>query len=112
MQQLKSTLWRRAFAEFIGTALLLIAVVGSGIAAQRLSPGNIGLELFENAVATGAALATIIVAVAPVSGAHLNPVVSIIDAAFDELARRWKPAARWSASSRSSCARARSSLRA
>ena len=79
---------RRAAAEFIGTALLLIAVVGSGIAAQRLSPGNAGLELFENAVATGAGLAAVIVGVGPVSGAHLNPVVSMVDAAFGGLRLR------------------------
>jgi glycerol uptake facilitator-like aquaporin len=92
LQQLNPSLWRRAAAEFIGTALLLAAVVGSGIAAQRLSPGNLGLELFENAVATGAALAAIIVAVGPVSGAHLNPVVSIIDATFGGLRPRELPA--------------------
>lgn len=70
---------RRLGAEFVGTALLLIAVVGSGIAAQRLSPNDIGLELLENSIATGAALAAIILAVGPVSGAHLNPVVSLAD---------------------------------
>jgi glycerol uptake facilitator-like aquaporin len=79
---------RRAVAEFIGTALLLIAVVGSGIAAKRLSPGDAGLELLENALATGAALAAIIIAVGPVSGAHLNPVVSIVDTAFGGLRPR------------------------
>jgi glycerol uptake facilitator-like aquaporin len=73
---------RRATAEFIGTALLLIAVVGSGIAAQTLSPGDIGLELLENAAATGAALVAIILAVGSVSGAHLNPVVSCAEAVF------------------------------
>ena len=76
---------RRAAAEFIGTALLLIAVAGSGIAAQRMSPGDGGLELLENAIATGAALAAIIVAVGSVSGAHLNPVVSLVDAALGGL---------------------------
>ena len=70
---------RRLFGEFIGTALLLIAVVGSGIAAQRLSPGDTGLELLENSAATGVALIAIILAVGPVSGAHLNPVVSLAD---------------------------------
>ena len=70
---------RRLSAEFVGTALLLIAVVGSGIAAQRLSPNDIGLELLENSIATGAALAAIILAVGPVSGAHLNPAVSLAD---------------------------------
>jgi len=75
-------------AEFIGTAFLLIAVIGSGIAAKRLSPTDTGLELLENALATGAALATIIVAVGPVSGAHLNPAVSLVDAAFGGLRPR------------------------
>jgi glycerol uptake facilitator-like aquaporin len=70
---------RRLSAEFVGTALLLIAVVGSGIAAERLSPNDIGLELLENSIATGAALAAIILAVGPVSGAHLNPAVSLAD---------------------------------
>jgi glycerol uptake facilitator-like aquaporin len=82
------TLLRRAGAEVIGTALLLVAVVGSGIAAQRLSPSDAGLQLLENALATGAALTAIIVAVGPVSGAHLNPVVSLVDAAFGGLRRR------------------------
>jgi glycerol uptake facilitator-like aquaporin len=79
---------RRALAEFVGTGLLLIAIVGSGIAAQRLSPSDVGLELLENALATGAALTAIIVAVGPVSGAHLNPLVSLVDAAFGGL--RWR----------------------
>lgn len=78
---------RRAAAELIGTALLVLAVVGSGIAAQRLSPHDTGLQLLENAVATGAALVAIILAVGPISGAHLNPVVSAIDAAFGGLRR-------------------------
>lgn len=76
---------RRALAEFIGTALLLIAVIGSGIAAERLSPGDAGLELLENAAATGAALVAIILAVGSVSGAHLNPIVSCADAIFGGL---------------------------
>ncbi len=83
---------RRALAEFIGTALLLIAVVGSGIAATRLSPGDRGLELLENALATGAALVAIIFAVGPVSGAHLNPLVSVLDTAFGGLRPRELPA--------------------
>src|SRR5579871_5788407 len=82
-----SQLARRAVAEFIGTALLLIAVIGSGIAAQSLSPGETGLELLENAAATGAALVAIILAVGSVSGAHLNPVVSCADAFFGGLRR-------------------------
>lgn len=75
-------LGRRAFAEFLGTAFLVAAVVGSGIAAQQLSPGDVGLQLLENAVATAAALAAIILAVGPVSGAHLNPVVTLADRVF------------------------------
>jgi glycerol uptake facilitator-like aquaporin len=81
-------LTRRALAEFIGTALLLVAVVGSGIAAQRLSPGQPGLELLENALATAAALVAIILAVGPVSGAHLNPVVTLADAWFGGVSAR------------------------
>ena len=75
-------LGRRALAEFIGTALLVAAIVGSGIAAARLSPGNVGLELVENAVATGAVLVAIILAAGPVPGAHLNPVITLIDRVF------------------------------
>ena len=78
-------LLRRTVAEFIGTALLLIAVIGSGIAAKRLSPHDMGIELLENAIATGAALVAIILAVGSVSGAHLNPVVSVVDAVFGGL---------------------------
>lgn len=70
---------RKVLAEFIGTALLVLAVVGSGIAAQRLSPTDTGLQLFENAAATAAALVAIILAVGPVSGAHLNPAVTLVD---------------------------------
>jgi arsenate reductase len=81
-------LLRRALAEFVGTALLLIAVVGSGIAAQSLSPSDTGLALLENAIATGAALVAIILAVGSVSGAHLNPVVSCADAYFRGLRLR------------------------
>lgn len=78
----RQELIRCAVAEFVGTALLLIAVVGSGIAAQRLSPGNVGLELLENSIATAAGLVAIILAVGPISGAHLNPVVTLADRAF------------------------------
>lgn len=78
---------RRALAEFVGTALLLIAVVGSGIAAERLSP-DIGLQLLVNALVSGAALTAIILAVGPVSGAHLNPVVTLADRVFDGLGNR------------------------
>jgi glycerol uptake facilitator-like aquaporin len=73
---------RRLLAEALGTAMLVAAVVGSGIAAARLSPGDVGLQLFENAAATAAALVAIILALGPVSGAHLNPVVTIADRVF------------------------------
>jgi glycerol uptake facilitator-like aquaporin len=75
------SLARRAAAESIGTALLVAAVIGSGISASRLSPGDVGLQLFENAMATGAALVAIILALGPVSGAYLNPVVTAVAAA-------------------------------
>jgi glycerol uptake facilitator-like aquaporin len=83
-------------AEFLGTALLLVAVVGSGIAAQRLSPNDVGLQLFENSIATAGALAAIILALGPVSGAHLNPVVTLADRLFGGLG--WRAAgAYWAA---------------
>jgi glycerol uptake facilitator-like aquaporin len=75
----RPALARRALAEFTGTGLLVAVVVGSGIMAVRLSPGATGLELLENCVATTAGLAVIIAVLAPVSGAHLNPVVSVAD---------------------------------
>ena len=84
-------LWRRLFAELLGSAFLAAVVVGSGIAAQRLSPGATGLELLENAAATAAGLFAIILMFGPVSGGHFNPVVSFVDAAFGGL--RWRDAA-------------------
>src|SRR5947209_4289119 len=68
---------QRLVAEFAATALLLVAVIGSGIAAQRLSPNDVGLELLENSMATGFALAVIILTFGPISGAHLNPLVTL-----------------------------------
>jgi glycerol uptake facilitator-like aquaporin len=79
---------RRLLAEFLGTAFLLVAVIGSGIAAQRLSPHDTGIELLENAVATGAALVAIILAFGPVSGAHLNPLVTLADRMFGGVTNR------------------------
>jgi arsenate reductase len=79
---------RQALAEFVGTGFLVAAVVGSGIAAQRLSPREVGLELLENTAATAAALVAIIFAVGPVSGAHLNPVVTLVDRVFGGLRTR------------------------
>jgi glycerol uptake facilitator-like aquaporin len=75
-------LGRRAFAEFLGTGLLVAAVVGSGIAAAKLSPGDVGLELLENTAATVGALVALILALGPVSGAHFNPVVTLADRVF------------------------------
>jgi arsenate reductase len=72
-------MWRRLIAEFLGTGLLVTAVVGSGIMAARLSPTDTGLELLENSVATMLALAVLIVVFGPISGAHFNPVVSAVD---------------------------------
>jgi arsenate reductase len=72
-------LLRRLTAEAVGTALLVAAVVGSGIAAQRMSPGNTGLQLLENSIATGAVLVALILAFGSVSGAHFNPVVTLAD---------------------------------
>lgn len=68
---------RKLFAEFFGTALLLIGVVGSGIMAQTLSDGNIALALLANAIATGCMLYAIITTLGPVSGAHFNPAVTL-----------------------------------
>jgi len=76
-----------AFIEFVATAFLLIAVVGSGIMAERLSGGNVGLALLANAIATGGALIALILAFGPQSGAHMNPVVTLAAAATDGL--RW-----------------------
>jgi arsenate reductase len=84
----EAALWRRLTAEFLGSAFLAAIVIGSGIAAQKLSPGNVGLELFQNAAATAAGLFAIILMFGPVSGAHFNPVVSFVDAAFDGMAWR------------------------
>jgi glycerol uptake facilitator-like aquaporin len=70
---------RRVSAEFAGTGLLVAAVVGSGIAAARLSPHDVGLQLLENAIATALALGALILTFGPVSGGHFNPVVSAVD---------------------------------
>jgi glycerol uptake facilitator-like aquaporin len=73
------TLWRRLVAEFLGTGLLVAIVVGSGIMAARLSPDDVGLQLLENSLTTALGLAVLILVLAPVSGAHFNPVVSVVD---------------------------------
>ena len=87
----RTTLGRRLLAELLGSGFLAAVVIGSGIAAQRLSPGQTGLELLENAAATAAGLFAIISMFGPVSGGHFNPVVSFADAAFGGL--RWRDAA-------------------
>jgi len=84
------SLTRRAFAEFLATALLVAAVVGSGIAAQTLSPNDVGLQLLENTIATAGALFAIIVVFAPISGSHLNPVVTVVDCVIGR--RSWSDA--------------------
>lgn len=71
---------RETIAEFVGTALLLAAVVGSGIMGERLASGNVALALLANTLATGAALVALILTFGPISGAHFNPAVSIADA--------------------------------
>jgi glycerol uptake facilitator-like aquaporin len=80
-------LGRRAVAELVGTAFLLAAVIGSGIAASRLSPDDVGLQLLENSLATGAALVALILALQPVS-ASFNPVVTLVERTFGLLDNR------------------------
>jgi arsenate reductase len=82
---LSPDLARRGVAEFLGTAFLVAVVIGSGIAAQRLSPDDVGLQLLENAAATAAGLVALILAFGPVSGAHFNPVVTLADRVFGGL---------------------------
>jgi glycerol uptake facilitator-like aquaporin len=72
-------LWRRAIAELLGTVLLVAVVVGSGIAAQQLSPADTGLQLLQNSTATVLGLTVLILMFGPISGAHFNPVVSLAD---------------------------------
>jgi arsenate reductase len=88
---IETPLPRRLLAEFLGSAFLAAAVIGSGIAAANLSPGDTGLQLFENAAATAAGLFTIILMFGPVSGGHFNPAVSLVDAVFGGLS--WRQAA-------------------
>ncbi|MFK4295940.1 glycerol uptake facilitator-like aquaporin [Arthrobacter sp. GAS37] len=76
-----SVLTRRAVAEFAGTAFLVMAVVGSGVMASRLSPNDVGLQLLQNSIATGAALVALILALQPVS-ASFNPVVTLVERAL------------------------------
>ncbi len=89
---MKSNLGKRVIAEFLGTAFLVAAVVGSGIMAERLSGGNTAVALLANTIATGAALVALILAFGSISGAHLNPVVALADALAGGLAWREVPA--------------------
>lgn len=86
------TLARRVAAEAVGTALLLAAVVGSGIMGERLAGGNVAVALLANTLATGAALVALIHAFGPVSGAHFNPAVTLADASQGGLSWRDVPA--------------------
>src|SRR4051794_6374149 len=74
------SLARRLAAELVGTSLLLAAVVGSGIMGERLAAGNVAIALLANAIATGAALVALTLTFGPISGAHLNPAVTLADA--------------------------------
>ncbi|HEY6278396.1 MAG TPA: aquaporin [Streptosporangiaceae bacterium] len=85
---MNAAIGRRLLAELLGSMFLAATVVGSGIAAQRLSPGNTGLKLLENAAATAAGLFAIILMFGPVSGGHFNPAVSFADAVFGGLSWR------------------------
>ncbi|HEX8070172.1 MAG TPA: MIP/aquaporin family protein [Pyrinomonadaceae bacterium] len=87
----RASLARRLTAEAVGTALLLAAVVGSGIMGERLSGGNVAVALLANTVATGAALVSLILTFGPISGAHFNPAVTLADAAQGGLAWRDVP---------------------
>jgi len=86
------TLGRRAVAEALGTALLLAAVIGSGIMGDRLAAGNVAIALLANTIATGAALVALILTFGPISGAHFNPAVTLADASQGGLAWRDVPA--------------------
>jgi glycerol uptake facilitator-like aquaporin len=82
---------RRLTAEFLGTALLLAAVVGSDIMGDRLSGGNVAIALLANTIATGATLVTLILTFGPVSGAHFNPAVTLADASQGGISWREAP---------------------
>jgi arsenate reductase len=86
--QLGIGLHRRLVAEALGTCLLIVAVVGSGIMASRLSPDDVGIQLLENAAATAGALVGLILMFGAVSGAHFNPAVTLIDRLFGTMTTR------------------------
>lgn len=89
---MKPNLARRLVAEFLGTLLLLATVVGSGIMAERLAGGNIALALLANTIATGAGLVALILTFGPISGAHMNPAVTLADAVAGGFPWRQTPA--------------------
>src|SRR5437763_15342207 len=89
---MRVNLARRMVAEAVGTAMLLAAVVGSGIMGERLAGGNVGIALLANTIATGAALIALILTFGPISGAHFNPAVTLADASQGGLAWRDVPA--------------------
>src|SRR5437868_13391759 len=91
-EKMRLTLARRMVAEAVGTALLLAAIVGSGIMGERLAGGNVGIALLANTIATGAALIALILTFGPISGAHFNPAVTLADASQGGLAWRDVPA--------------------
>jgi arsenate reductase len=93
---------RRLLAELLGSAFLAALVIGSGIAAQQLSPGDTGLELLENAAATAAGLFAIILMFGPISGGHFNPAVSFADAALGGLS--WRDALAYAPAQIAGCA--------
>jgi glycerol uptake facilitator-like aquaporin len=91
---MKFSLTRRLAAEFLGTGFLVAAVIGSGTMGERLSAGNVAIALLANTLATGAALATLILVFLPISGAHFNPVVSLSEGFRGKMA--WSEAALYS----------------
>jgi arsenate reductase len=98
----RPALRRRLLAEYLGSLLLATVVIGSGIAAQTLSPNALGLELLENAAVTGLGLYVLILVFMPVSGAHFNPVVSLVDAVFGHIS--WRDATKYAGAQIVGCA--------
>ena len=98
---------RTLTSESPGTALLVATVIGSGIMAQRLSPGDVGLQLLENAFATALGLGVLIILFQPISGAHFNPVVTVADAIIG--GQRWRNVGPYVAAQVPAASRARSS---
>jgi glycerol uptake facilitator-like aquaporin len=88
---MRTSILRRVLAEGLSTALLLAVVVGSGIMGERLAGGNVALALLANSLATGAGLVALILTFGPISGAHMNPVVSLVDALRGGIAWRELP---------------------